>query len=586
MSMINPFTGSMPNVDSLVSQYMALERRPIDTLKQSKSDLTVRQAMFNDLNTSLMALKTKAELLTKTDKESVFGGFTASSTSNDAVGVTASSSAKAASYNIAVSQLADYDTFVSKQMTSSATSLATTFGGVKQTFQLTVGTETKTIEFTPEAGKTNKEVLEALAAVINEAGVKVNASVVSENADNVRLTLTSTTMGSSGRVSLTSLPMSGQGVAGVTSMSKSTPTAGYELKDGVNYRVTFSSYNDVNKTVNMSLYDLSNPDSPLLTRFYWGGQSYGTTLTLPPTGNPNLSLGVGVTLKIDETLRNGDYEFTYRNGSFLGAAGLDMVSDSQLYVSGQANGGHIKTADKLDAKFTLNGLAMTRSSNSISDAIAGVTLNLRQTTTTAASVTIKADIDSAKNKVKDFLNQMNSVLKWLQTKTAVDSTTYVRGPLAGNATYTGLRNTLRYMIMDRVTSITSGDNTLGQIGIGFNEAGEIVIKDEAKFTEKLTANPQVVQSIFANDDGVAKRVFSEVEKFVKDKGILPQAKDGIANQMSSIDKRVKALEETMKRREEQIRSQLTRQLEMMANITAQSNTLSSFMGSYTTGQQY
>lgn len=480
MSMINPFTGSMPNVDSLVSQYMALERRPIDTLKQSKSDLTVRQAMFNDLNTSLMALKTKAELLTKTGKESVFGGFTASSTSNDAVSVTASSSAKAASYNISVSQMADYDTFVSKQMVSSETSLATTFGGVKQSFQLTVGTETKTIEFTPEAGKTNKEVLEVLATLINEAGAKVSASVVSENADTVRLTLTSSTMGSAGRISLSAAPM---------------------------------------------------------------------------------------------------------EDSFLGASGLDMASGSQLYASGQTNGGHIKTVDQLDAKFTLNGLAMTRSSNSITDAIAGVTLNLKQTTSAAASVSVKADVDSAKNRVKDFLNQMNSVLKWLQTKTAVDSTTYVRGPLAGNATYTGLRNTLRYMVMDRVTSVTDGDSTLGQIGIGFNEAGDIVIKDEAKFTEKLTANPQAVQALFANDDGVAKRVFNEVEKYVKDKGILPQAKDGVANQMSSIDKRVKALEETMKRREEQIRNQLTRQLEMMATITAQQSTLSAFMTSYTT-QQY
>ena len=98
---------------------------------------------------------------------------------------------------------------------------------------------------------------------------------------------------------------------------------------------------------------------------------------------------------------------------FEGATGADNAftvaavdSTSGDPASGFSNPSQVSTAT--DANLTLNGVAVSRSSNTITDLVSGATINLKQTFTGTASVTISADTAAAKTALMDLASTYNS----------------------------------------------------------------------------------------------------------------------------------------------------------------------------------
>jgi flagellar hook-associated protein 2 len=137
-------------------------------------------------------------------------------------------------------------------------------------------------------------------------------------------------------------------------------------------------------------------------------------------------------------------------------------------------------------------------SNTISDAIPGVTVTLTRTTTSPYTFTVEPDSESAIAAVRKFVDQFNSVLSFIADKTAYDATTKTAGTLMGDSAVRTVESTLRRLVTSPAIHAGGRYRTLADIGISFGAVGSVVGTtnqlqvDENKLRAALRENPDAV----------------------------------------------------------------------------------------------
>jgi flagellar hook-associated protein 2 len=150
-----------------------------------------------------------------------------------------------------------------------------------------------------------------------------------------------------------------------------------------------------------------------------------------------------------------------------------------------------------DAVVRVDGITVTRDSNTVADVISGVTLNLSQTTSTPATISVSQDTQTIRGRIVTFVQQYNEVRNQIARYTAFDPETQVRGPLLGDLTVRTLQNTLANTVTSQVPGLSqSGINSLAGIGITVNSDGQLVV-DDAKLDDALETNFATVKKLFA-----------------------------------------------------------------------------------------
>lgn len=159
-----------------------------------------------------------------------------------------------------------------------------------------------------------------------------------------------------------------------------------------------------------------------------------------------------------------------------------------------------------NATFTLDGLAASRATNSFSDAISGVTINLLQTGTTTLSVqpdisTIASNINNfvtAFNAVTDGINQQASFTAASASTTATSTTAVpTTGPLFGDQSTRNILNDLVSNVTGSVTGLPASLSALSAIGITLNQNDELQA-DSSTLNSELTNNLSGVAALFQN----------------------------------------------------------------------------------------
>lgn len=249
-------------------------------------------------------------------------------------------------------------------------------------------------------------------------------------------------------------------------------------------------------------------------------------------------------------------------GTLLGTIQLN----SEIASVGTA-GGFLFADTALDAKLTLDGLAITRSSNSISDALTGVTINLLGVSLSDVTLTISADKTSIKASVQAFIDAYNSAIKFLKERTGIkvsmtttagstQVSTVTKGTLAGELTYSTLLSNMRSDIGSPVSTILAGNpSVLRDIGITVASDGTLSISDTAKF-DSAVVNPTGITDLFASSGGVATRLIARLDTFVNTGGTIDGSVSTITSRVQSLNQQIIALESRLKKREAVLRNQL------------------------------
>jgi len=171
----------------------------------------------------------------------------------------------------------------------------------------------------------------------------------------------------------------------------------------------------------------------------------------------------------------------------------------------------------LNADMKVNGIAVSKSSNTVSDVIPGVTLNLSKLTTTGSPITLTISKDTAtvSKSVNDFVNSYNTLSKTLSDLSAYNTATQQGATLQGDATVRNLQGKLRSVLNTAATG--SGSlNSLSQIGITFQRDGTLAL-DNTKLSAVIQSNFSDVAGLFAatgktSDSLVTYNTYSSVTK--------------------------------------------------------------------------
>jgi flagellar hook-associated protein 2 len=154
-----------------------------------------------------------------------------------------------------------------------------------------------------------------------------------------------------------------------------------------------------------------------------------------------------------------------------------------------------QTSAAQNANFTVNGIAISKASNTVGDVVPGVTLNLAGVSTTPFTLSVAPDVSSVSKAISSFVTTYNDTVKAIQSQTSYDPTTKTAGTLQGDVSLSIIQSQMAAMITTSMGSTSNGYSNLTQIGIGFQKDGTLAL-DTTKLNNALSANYQGVANLF------------------------------------------------------------------------------------------
>jgi len=386
MALSSPGIGSNLDVNSIVSQLMALERRPLTALDTKEARFQARLSAYGSLKGALSAFQSAAASLASPAR---FSAAKASIADASVLTASAVSTAVAGSHSIEVTALAQAHKLTSTPFTNTTS---------------TVGSGTLTIQFGSYSGETFTANGDSPAATIT-----INSS------DNSLAAIRDAI---------------NQAKAGVTASL---------VNDGSGYRLVMAS----DKT------------------------------------------GLSNALRISITDDDGNHTNT---------EGL-----SQLVHIGTTSGtkNMTQTVAAQNAALTVDGIAVSKASNTVTDVIQGVTLTILKTNAgSATTLSVAKDTAGIKSAVDGFAKAYNDLNKLLVDVSKYDPANKQASILTGDATVRSVQSRLRNLLNTSLTTAGGGLATLSDAGIGFQADGTLKV-DATKLNAVLADPTKDLATLFA-----------------------------------------------------------------------------------------
>lgn len=232
-----------------------------------------------------------------------------------------------------------------------------------------------------------------------------------------------------------------------------------------------------------------------------------------------------------------------------------------------------------DAKLTIDGVAVTSSSNTVTDVVPGLTLNLKKVG--ESTVTIATDAAAARKVMQDFVTAYNGAIAAINTATRYDAENSSPSSLTGDAQMRGAASQLRgemTAILKDLAAQGLDAKTLGLQTRGFPNADGSLVLDGAKFDAALVNQAGLVRQALTGDDGAATKLFNVVDGYVRtttgsEGAFISRTKSLNAN-LTDIDKRRKALDVRMEGVSERYKKQFLALDSLMSKMSQVTSSLS------------
>lgn len=336
------------------------------------------------------------------------------------------------------------------------------------------------------------------------------------------------------------------------------------------------------------------------------GYSGKLTITNGATDGSDTALTVEIDVKATDSLKdianaiNNAKDPSDSTGT-KGAGLKATIVNNQLVISSEEMGdrtltigGNLKdslgfkdsqTTKGQSAKFTLDGIDMTRNSNNPTDVVDGVTFNFKKADASKTiTLGLTNDTDKELSAVKDFVSQYNSVMSLLSEKMDVgdpskeDNTT---GALAGDSTLITLQSNLQSMVLGGKSVNGVSASTLG---LSVDRNGTLSL-DESKFKAQLAKDPNSVKDFFFKDtsskyatEKTGTGYTADFKKVIDKYTSTKSGSEGIISlRKSSYQSEIKDYNKQIERITEQIATKRARYVTMFTNLdTAIGNLQSQF----------
>jgi len=461
MTISSTGVGSGLDVQSIVSQLVAIERRPLVALQTTATKYQTQLSVYGKIKSQVSALGDAAAVLAS---NSGWNAQKATSSNAAAVSVTAGSTAVSTAMSVKVLQLAQVQAVTSTGVTAGSAV------GATGTLSIQLGTWTggafaagSTAAASVTVSATDS--VSVIAAAINSANAGVTASVLNDGTSE-RLVVRSTSTGAASGFSI-------------------TPTGG---------NAALSAYGFTDSTV-----------------------------TAPSS-----------------------------SGMFMGQSGQD-------------------------ASLEVNGVALTSSTNAMTNVMPGVSLQLLQTTTSAVDISVTQDPDAVQKNIQTFVDAYNALNQTIADATKYVAATKTGGPLQGDSTTLGLQTALRSMLASNSTG--SSFSNLSEIGLERQKDGSLTINATKLNAAKLDMTN--LQKLFTtnNSDASTNGFGLKVRDFARG---MVAFDGGVSNKSAAIQGAIDRNSDDQDRveaRATSVEAQLLKQYSALDSQMGQWNALSSYMSS-------
>ena len=162
------------------------------------------------------------------------------------------------------------------------------------------------------------------------------------------------------------------------------------------------------------------------------------------------------------------------------AAGVDAGFDSSLAVAGDVYQDQLAQ----NARFKLNGIEFVRGSNTVTDVLTGVTLNLNAKTTAPITFTIAQAASTARPKIEALVKGYNDLLAFYKAQTQSSADASARGVLNSDFAVGSMMRELLNSLMKPLKGIDgplTGATDLSSLGIKLQDNGQLAV-DATLFT--------------------------------------------------------------------------------------------------------
>jgi flagellar hook-associated protein 2 len=229
--------------------------------------------------------------------------------------------------------------------------------------------------------------------------------------------------------------------------------------------------------------------------------------------------------------------------------------------------------DARDAEFSVNGLQITSSSNSVTDAVPGLTVKL--ITTGDAVIDVTADYDTVKESLKSVVTQYNKLREFFTKQSGMDATGK-RSPLAGDSI-------LRQAMAD-FRSVVLGSNTnggrysyLAEVGLEFTTTGELKL-NETKYNDAINAYPGDVEQLFQGlgaVDGVFDVMKTRLDALDGTAGLIKTTRTSIEETLKGYRDRIASQQMRLEVRRQELTRMYAAADQAMSKLNSMSSQLSS-----------
>jgi len=295
------------------------------------------------------------------------------------------------------------------------------------------------------------------------------------------------------------------------------------------------------------------------------------------SGNPGITATV---------LQGSDGAHLLLSSTQSGAANTIQVSETDggnalaalTYGTGNT-GNYTQQAPAQDAAFTVSGVNFTSPSNTVSNAMSGVTLTLLGTSPTSGTppvatpglLSIANDNATIESNIQSFVTAYNTLRSTLVQLGGYDSSTGTAGPMMGNAVLNGIQSQVQQALYSVVNTGSSTYNTLASIGITTSRDGSLSV-NSTTLSAALGSNFSAVSQLFSGAGGVARSLDTDIG------GAL-----GTGGSITSAGQTLTAQEKSLTDQSNQLQTQMAA---LSASLTQQYSALNALLSSLQTTSSY
>ena len=478
LSAINS-SGSGLNITQIVDSLVDAETNPERVDVDSKIDKkTLEISALGEVANNLSTLKSSASALTNKTK------LTASSASTkNTISVTSPSKAKAFNSDIIVSSLAtpqtlEFSGFTSANSNTGSGTITVDFGnwitnGTATDVDSLFSASTNVIASTSLGNPTSHSDLGGLITIATSAGGNQSSTsftVVGKDMAGNSITEVITGAGDGATATGTKVFKSVTSITPGTTVGTGTVTVGHSASTfGPNSALTSSTVTIGSGTgtltsVATNLNDISGVSASILNK---GDGTFSLVV--------RTETGVNNAIKITVSENSGD----------TGLSTFDTNSD---------NANHQTTA-ATDATLNVDGVVISRASNTIDNLFDGFTMVLTETTTSSFRVSSSLDKDEALANLQSFIDIVNTTRTSLNNLTKQGSETVESGPLYNNVTVNSIKDNLLSITTGPIKGFGNDSLYLSELGVRTERDGTLSI-NKATFNSQLSLDSTVFDSIF------------------------------------------------------------------------------------------